>query len=461
MSEAEVDFDTASSNSSEGSCCTKKDSNCSDFSWENSDSSEVGILYQGKQEQRNNPSEKVNISNEGLSHVPQCTIVFESSLMGRGEVRIRYPSGAEGWAFRLDEPTGLVSLERSSILDTEMCQIETDQAMHSVLKCLYTNRQEIVDEGGKLILEGIKGLVAQGSLTVNDLAIVASGKWSLDTISAWFDNTLSANSGARNWLDLRFRRAFVVYDWLVSREEAGACLQGGTLDGGCSCPDFASVHSDSDDEKASKSKVLDSSLFCLRQSSSSPMRMVESMVDLIRQQLREDPLLPRGSTLPLPGCHCAFKDCNWIGDDDAALATHLLQSHTRIAQRCRLTNLQSGFSATTFEYYCAAVREQCRTCMSPVSADRDRRHRSQFFRAFCDEHLQCLVCAICARTLVYDSGDVATSIKFRPAFENSLFLGMTATGTENVLGLQKYTETYDPTEAQLTAMEQWTAQVCV
>ena len=99
--------------------------------------------------------------------------------------------------------------------------------------------------------------------------------------------------------------------------------------------------------------------------------------------------------------------------------------------------------------------------MSPVSADRDRRHRSQFFRAFCDEHLQCLVCAICARTLVYDSGDVATSIKFRPAFENSLFLGMTATGTENVLGLQKYTETYDPTEAQLTAMEQWTAQVCV
>ena len=145
MSEAEVDFDTASSNSSEGSCCTKKDSNCSDFSWENSDSSEVGILYQGKQEQRNNPSEKVNILNEGLSHVSECTIVFESSLMGRGEVRIRYRSGAEGWASCLDEPTGPVSLERSSILDTEMCQIETDQAMHSVLKCLYDNRQQIVD----------------------------------------------------------------------------------------------------------------------------------------------------------------------------------------------------------------------------------------------------------------------------------------------------------------------------
>ena len=76
MFEAESDFDTVSNNSSEGSGCTKKDSNCSDLSWENSDSSEVGMLYRSRHEQRDKPSEKVNISNEGLSHVSECTIVF-------------------------------------------------------------------------------------------------------------------------------------------------------------------------------------------------------------------------------------------------------------------------------------------------------------------------------------------------------------------------------------------------
>ena len=72
MFEAESDFDTVSNNSSEGCGCTKKDSNCSDFSWENSDSSEVGMLYRGRHEQRDKPSEKVNSSTEGVSHVSEA-----------------------------------------------------------------------------------------------------------------------------------------------------------------------------------------------------------------------------------------------------------------------------------------------------------------------------------------------------------------------------------------------------
>ena len=190
-------------------------------------------------------------------------------------------------------------------------------------------------------------------------------------------------------------------------------------------------------------------------------RQLELAIFDVAATLRDKPLNPVGGRLrfPWPSVHCAFNNCAEEGPSDTWLAKHIDSKHSKVFQACHQIAQQLSFRATNFEYYCAAVREHERQSLPDTSEQRNHKHQRIFHSEFRDEHIMSLVCFCCARILVFDSKDPACEIQYYKAMENGRFMGMSAEQLQNILGLDRYIQTYKPTKYHLRDLKQWSVNV--
>ena len=109
----------------------------------------------------------------------------------------------------------------------------------------------------------------------------------------------------------------------------------------------------------------------------------------------------------LPAKHCAFRGCDWSGDNDKDLLSHLREEHNEtLSSIVELLPDERGEEEKLWAAYCEAVSWQVRKGAPLASYAIDRRAMATFAAAVEGDNIQELVCFSCARRFArVETGD--------------------------------------------------------
>ena len=253
-------------------------------------------------------------------------------------------------------------------------------------------------------------------------------------------------------------------------------------------------------EKANEDKAVASSLpyYIPRampaSDSPDPRRQTEELLSELAKQVQQHPTVPiTGITentihdvlsadmaLELPPKHCSFASCNWTGDTDEELLTHLKAEHLSVMQHVLEAKTdQATMDEQTWAVYNNAIEKVCQQAAPTASYSIDRRALRSYSTATSGHNIQELICFCCARRFPYTTSwgakqfikwvcasPLASAAKVANETPFVEFLGLPYDKAHSILGLQTYLDRYgacgdgspDLTQ-QLHEFDDWTVGV--
>ena len=202
------------------------------------------------------------------------------------------------------------------------------------------------------------------------------------------------------------------------------------------------------------------SIACLEEGSSpDPRSQLESEIQVLCDQMRDDPTLPadpedatqpsraalrEDAAVELPPKHCAFKGCAWSGTTDAELVTHLSQKHVKaLGPATALFHASHSSQERCVAAYNAGITAKVRMGAPLACYAIDRRCMYNYVTQVNDATLDSLICFCCARRYPHISTLARNEIRWvRPCADGATFLGLGRSEAESILGHETYMRNY-------------------